>query len=447
MVKKLNFHELNLAQQADLDHKIAVANRVIADALAISTRPALAFSGGKDSTVLWHLIRSHPWPSQPPTSYEAQKLLVIFGNTLNEFQESRSFVRRMAREWNTDIVEARPGKTTRPGLKYAAQRRVWQYLIDTGRIAEVLKPDGKLKSTISLERACPPDLYAEFEASNLIWLAGTTMTYRWCTDQYGFPLLGKSYSKLAARRINIDTFLRFSQSTSNDPALLAYYNILRQVKISQNCCKILKKDPARRVQRALGVDLIFKGLMASESRSRAMNFVSRGWLFEGAKQSYLDGRPFWHCQPMATWTDEDVWAYIHRYGLPYAPLYDMTYTALDGSTQKIRRNGCIGCATDFGYRNNHLYILRQTHPKQWRAVMQAGMAQQIRNLQQQWRAVMQAGMAQQIRNLQRALRVQDTLFDLFSTKELLDAQPCVFDDLGGLGGRPEPTGLEYDPEV
>jgi len=107
----------------------------------------------------------------------------------------------------------------------------------------------------------------------------------------------------------------------------------------------------------------------------------------------------------------------------------MTYTALDGSTQKIRRNGCIGCATDFGYRNNHLYILRQTHPKAWRAVMKAGMAQQIRNLQ-------------------RALRVQDSLFDLFPTDELLDAQPCVFDDLDGFGGRPEPdTGLEYDPEV
>ena len=420
MVKKLNFHELNLAQQADLDHKIAVARNVIADALAVSECPALAFSGGKDSTVLWHLIRSHP--NSP------RDLIVIFGNTLVEFLENRKFVRRMAREWSTAIHEARPAKTTRPGLKYAAQRRVWQHLIDTDRIAEVLKPDGKLRSTVALERACPPDLYAEFEASNLIWPAGTTMTYWWCIDQYGVPLLGKSYSKLAARRINIDTFLRFSQSTSNDPALLAYYNVLRQVKISQHCCKVLKKDPARRVQRALGVDLIFKGLMASETRSRAMNFVSRGWLFEGAKQSYLDGRPFWHCQPMATWTDEDVWAYIHRYGLPYAPLYDMTYTALDGSTQKIRRNGCIGCATDFGYRNNHLYILRQTHPKQWRAVMQAGMAQQIRNLQ-------------------RALRVQDTLFDLFSTKELLDAQPCVFDDLAGLGGRPEPTGLEYDPEV
>ena len=59
---------------------------------------------------------------------------------------------------------------------------------------------------------------------------------------------------------------------------------------------------------------------------------------------------------------------------------------------------------------------------------------------------MKGGMAQQIRNLQRALRIQDSLFDLFSTEELIDIQPCVLDDLDGLGGRPE-AGLEHDPEV
>ena len=65
----MNWHELHLEQQADLDHKIAIANRVIAEAFSTGTRPALAFSGGKDSTVLWHLIRSH-------LSDKAQDLIV-----------------------------------------------------------------------------------------------------------------------------------------------------------------------------------------------------------------------------------------------------------------------------------------------------------------------------------------------------------------------------------
>jgi len=33
------------------------------------------------------------------------------------------------------------------------------------------------------------------------------------------------------------------------------------------------------------------------------------------------------------------------------------------------------------------------------------------------------------------------------TNELIDAQPCVFDDLDGLGGMTAPGGLVYDPEL
>jgi hypothetical protein len=49
--------------------------------------------------------------------------------------------------------------------------------------------------------------------------------------------------------------------------LLAYYDVLRQVKISQHCFYRLKKEPTERIQEQLGVDVIFKGLMAEESRA------------------------------------------------------------------------------------------------------------------------------------------------------------------------------------
>jgi len=59
---------------------------------------------------------------------------------------------------------------------------------------------------------------------------------------------------------------------------------------------------------------------------------------------------------------------------------------------------------------------------------------------------MRAGMAQEIRNLQRAMRAgQMTLFDAFETEELIEAQPCVFDDLDGLPLAS--ADLVYDPEV
>ena len=162
----MKWNELTLEQSADLDHKIEIANNAILCAFAVCENPALSFSGGKDSTVLWDLIRRHP-------EAHGRSLAIVFGNTGMEFAESRAFVYDLAREWHTTIVEARPGHTDRPGLKYAAQRRVWQHLIDTGHIADVLKPDGKLKSTDALERACPADLYADFQTQNLIWPAGT----------------------------------------------------------------------------------------------------------------------------------------------------------------------------------------------------------------------------------------------------------------------------------
>ena len=418
----VKWHELEAEQGRDLDYKIGVARQVIAEAFRRATRPALAFSGGKDSTVLLDLIRRF-FPDHLP------RLVVIYGNTGVEYPECIRFAHWLAREWRLDFHEARPGRTEAPGFKYAGQRRIWQRLIDEGRIGRVLKPDGKLKSTGALERACPPDLRVELERRRLVWPAGTRKSYWWCVDQYGWPLLGKSWSRLKARRINIDTFLRFSCSTSADSRLLAYYDVLRRVKISQACCDVLKKEPAERVQAGLGVDLIFKGLMASESRARAKNFLTRGFLFEGAKRDYLRGAPFFHCQPLAIWTDDDIWAYIRRYDVPYAALYDLTFVAHDGTTQRVKRNGCMFCATDIRYTDNHLYVLRQTHPKAWRTAMRAGLAEQIRNLQ-------------------RALRSapQMTLFDAFSTEELIEAQPCVFDDLDGRGGIPV-QGLAYDPEV
>jgi 3'-phosphoadenosine 5'-phosphosulfate sulfotransferase (PAPS reductase)/FAD synthetase len=419
----MKWNELEAEQKKDLDYKIKQATAIIAEAFGRSSNPAIAFSAGKDSTVLLHLIRA-------TVPEQAARMPVIYGNTGVEYPECSSFARQLRAEWNLNLHEARPGKTDAPGLKYAAQRRVWDYLILTDQIGSVLKQDGKLKSTDALERAAIPyEMAAEFERERLIWPVGSMMSYWWCADQYGWPLLGKSWSKLFARRINIDTFLRFSRSESDKPELLAYYDVLKRVKISQMCCKILKKDPAERVQAFLGVDLIFKGLMASESRTRAKNFLTRGYLFEGKKHDYLHGNPFYHCQPLAIWTDEDIWAYIRRYQVPVSSLYAMTYYGQDGKQHCVKRNGCLGCGTDFGYKDNHLAVLRQTHRRAWDVIMRAGMGEQIRNLQR----TMRSG--------------QLSIFDSTNTEELIEFQPCVFDDLDGLGGMNSIDGLVYDPET
>ena len=418
----MKWRELEWEQKPGLDYKISKACEWIAKAFNQSTHPALAFSGGKDSTALLHLIRSR-FPDQ------ARTMPVILGNTGVEYPESLAFARQLATDWQLDFHETRPGKTDKPGYKYAGQRRIWERLIQERSIWQVLQPDGKLKSTDALEKACPADLRDELVKDRLVWPAGSLMSYWWCADQYGWPLMGKDWSKLEARRINIDTFLHFSKSESDNPQLLAYYAVLRQSKISQHCCQVLKKDPSEKVQAELGVDLIFKGLMASESRTRAINFMTRGYLFEGAKQGYLHGSPFFHCQPLAIWTDADIWDYIHRFQVPYSSLYDLTFHTQDGGCEHIKRNGCLGCGTDFGFRNSHMFVLRQTHRRAWQTFMRAGMGEEIRQLQ-------------------RAMRFgQLSMFDTTDTNDLIDMQPCVFDDMDGLGGMEQLSDLVYDPDV
>ena len=426
----ISFRDLEKEQARDLDYKIGKAVDAVKEALAVCRhRPALAFSGGKDSTVLWHLIRTH-FPT------EAERMAVIYGNTGVEYPECVRFSRRMAREWGCgNFHEATPAKTGRPGLKYAAQQEVLQHLIDAGRVQEVLKDDGKLKTTGTLEAACPPEMMERFEREGLTWPAGRRKSYWWCVDQYGWPLLGKARSKLKARRINIDCFLRFSKSESEDPKLLKYYELLKQVKFSQACCDILKKEPSERVQAELDVDVIFKGLMAAESRPRQMNFVTRGYLFKSSRP-HLGGDPFWHCNPISIWTDDDIWAYIRRFNVPYSKLYDMGWTDREGKYHKIKRNGCIGCGTDLLYPNNHMSMLRRTHPKQWEIFMRRGMAAEIQKIQ---------------------LAIRDrqlSLFDVYDAKDLLDIRPCIFDRVDQMVLDDDTLRTEnlghgefYDPEI
>jgi len=416
----ISFKQISQEQRKPLEYKEQKAIEAIRQGFSVNKhKTAVAFSGGKDSTVLWHLIRTN-FPEKTPE--------IIFGNTGVEYPESLKFARELGQEWGKEhFHETKLECTTEEGLKYEAQREVLDWLINTGQVGAVLKKDGKLKSTLALERAATSEMWQSFKERNLVWRKGTPKSYWWCVDQYGFPIMGKAASKLDARRINIDCFLRFSQSISAKEDLLKYYDILRECRFSQHCCKLLKKDPSERMQAKLDVDVIFKGLMAAESRTRLTNFSTRGYLFKSSR-THLENDSFYHCNPISIWTDSDIWAYIHKYDVPYSPLYDMGYIDNKGVEHKIQRNGCFGCATDILFKNNHMSMLRQTHKKLWDAVMNYGMANELKKL--------------------TTLRSNGypTIVNLLEADALLETRPCAFDDMEKVI---DTTGIkeEYDSEA
>jgi len=321
--------EMKRLQAMDLCKKISWSHDVIGQAMDQLETPCLAFSGGKDSTVLLHLLRQHRRGLDMP---------VIYGNTTIEFPECVKFSRWLAREWQLDFHQA--------------------------------KPD---------------------------------VTFWWVVENYGWPLMGKTYgvggvAHKSSREMFFDDLAARGQ-------LNGKYAIQAQVPISSACCTFLKERPSQKVQKDLGVDGVFLGIMAAESRQRMFNFLRYGeWYFPKSQK-------VWKCHPLAIWTDDDIWAYIRAYDVPYAKLYDMGYHDDEGEWISHKRNGCMFCGMDIRFPNNHLAIMRRTHPKAWDVIIR------------------KKGLGKVLWQLRWAM--DDHQLDMFeqtmSLDQYLDQFPCVFD--------------------
>lgn len=427
------FKEVLALQKLPLDKKIAVSVTVIRQALTLGHTPAVAFSGGKDSQVVADLIERF-FPD------DFKRVHCIFGNTGIEFPESLRFAREYGKKhFDERFHETQLSRLEEDELRYDFARQIVEELEDEGALDEILKPDGKLKGQKALVEAARKrgnklDRSRMFEK-------GHTKNFAYCVEQYGAPLLGKAASKLDAHRINIECFLKYSETDSENEKTRSYYDVLRECKFSQHCCKLLKKEPSERMQAQLGTDMIFKGLMANESHSRLTSFATRGHIF-ASHRDHVDGA-FYHVNPIGIWTDDDVWEYIRKFGLRYSPLYDVTYTASDGSLQHIKRNGCMMCGTDIQFKDNHLAVLRQTHPKAWNSCMEHfGYRDALYTL---FKLKKNRNIFDSFADEGTSARMIEKFGDVSA---LFDVRPCAFDEFGELVDLTG-TGLdsEYDAEI
>lgn len=431
------FWEIHELQKLPLETKIQISVDVLKQAFGLSKHKiALAFSGGKDSQVVADLTERF-LPEQ------FRKMYCIFGNTGIEFPESLKFARKYGVEhFGERFKETKLSKLEEDELRYDFARQIVDELEAENALDEILTADGKLKGQKALIDAAIKRGYV-LDKSNCFF-EGRTKNFAYCIEQYGAPLLGKATSKLDAHRINIECFLKYSKSASEKDELKEYYGILRECKFSQHCCKLLKKEPSERMQAELGVDVIVKGLMAAESRTRMTSISTREHIFESHRPHINNDKGgFYHVNPIALWTDDDIWAYIRKYNLEYSPLYDIQYTTSDGRTECIKRNGCIMCGTDIQFKDNHLSILRQTHPKAWESCMKHFSYGEA--LYKLFRLKKNANILDSFTDDGTKARLIERFGD---TKTLLDLKPCAYDDMGELVEL-KGTGLdtEYDAEV
>lgn len=306
-------------QALPLTQKISMTKRRIREWYdAFEGQVYVSFSGGKDSTVILHIIRSM-YPDVP----------AVFCDTGLEYPEIREFVK-------------------------------------TFENVEWLKPKMNFREVV-LTRGYP---VISKEVANVVREARAGL-------KNGNGTYQRSLDKLNGELREADG------SISKYNKAKYKYLLDAPFLISEECCNIMKKNPAKRYERASGRK-VFLGTMAAESMLRKSKWMQYGCnAYEDRK------RPI--STPMAFWTEQDVLEYLMRYEIPYCSVYgDIIGTLNDGtiltadelrpmsqtcgipedaklSTTGCDRTGCMFCM--FGCHRekepNRFQRMKATHPTQY----------------------------------------------------------------------------------
>jgi phosphoadenosine phosphosulfate reductase len=97
--------------------------------------------------------------------------------------------------------------------------------------------------------------------------------------------------------------------------------LYQSIELRKRCCEIRKVEPLRRA---------LAGKRAWITGQRRSQAVTRGSL---AEREYDTAHGLEKFNPLAAWSEEDVWQYISARGVPYNRLYDQGYRSI----------GCAPC--------------------------------------------------------------------------------------------------------
>ncbi len=266
-----NPHALKTLQGFTLAGKIAHAERKIKEWYEHwEGKVYISFSGGKDSTVLLHLVRSM-YPEVP----------AVFIDTGLEFPEIREFV-----ETFEGVV------WVKPKMPFNQVIRKYGYPIISKEQAQYIQQFRSAKSE-------------------------KTKNTRWSGNEWGRGKISEKWKYLV------------------DAPFL----------ISEKCCDVMKKAPAKLYEKETGRHPII-GTMAVESSKRVQDYNRFGC------NAFDNKRPT--SKPISTWLEKDIWSYIKLKDLQYSHIYNLGY----------ERTGCVFCA--FGChlnKDNKFDKMKRTHPK------------------------------------------------------------------------------------
>lgn len=341
-VNKHTTYDLKQMQSLPLEAKILMTKRRICEWYDHwDGQVYVSFSGGKDSTVLKHIVDNTPGVYDVPA---------VFVNTGLEYPEIQQFVRDVkAGKWdcfNSDV------EIIRPDMRFNDVLKEYGYPVIGKRQAEALDlarkniKQGKYSLRLRLLGVLPN------EAANM----GLELPPLEMLKRYEGTAVGSKFN-----------FSKYKYLLEADFA------------ISADCCSAMKKKPAFKYQKETGRKPII-ATMATESFNREVAWVRNGCNAFNAKKP--------SSQPMSFWTEQDVLHYIKKFNVPYCSVYGEikiddnpefegqlnlidylgAYEPQDRLvTTGCDRTGCIFCM--FGCQRekepNRFQRLKQTHPRQY----------------------------------------------------------------------------------
>lgn len=136
--------------------------------------------------------------------------------------------------------------------------------------------------------------------------------------------------------------------------------------ISDQCCRIMKKEPMARYEKATGRAQMV-GMMAADSKGREKTYLQTGCNAFDAEHP--------RSMPLGFWTEQDIIQAIRMHDIPYAGVYGKIRQ--DKSSGKlffdgVKSTGCVFCC--FGLHMEtyptRFQMLKKTHPRLFRYCME-----------------------------------------------------------------------------
>lgn len=176
----------------------------------------------------------------------------------------------------------------------------------------------------------------------------------------GYPYKSKLHSELLERYQNTGDTSKSVQKyiTSTVPGRYSCPKCLRyqfspnfSLKVSQKCCKRLKKEPFKRYAKEHGITITMTGVRGNEGGIRQQHAEKQGCVFKDKNGE------IYRFNPLSPCSDEFCEWYIKTRNIELCELYYDPYN--------FKRTGCVGCPYNVDLRKD-LDLMKQMLPGEWK---------------------------------------------------------------------------------